>query len=400
MLDSNGILLKQSSIWVDRHCLHIFASNLTKEDKVVLEATTNTWAVYRIISKYTPNVIISNPLRTKAIAEAKIKTDKVDALTLAKLLQSDYIPSVWIPDDRTLSLRKQITHYTSLVQRRTKIKNRIHSVLHQNLIQSPYEDLFSKKGMMWLREILSGLSSYDKEQIACELRLLEQIEREIEKSKNQMAKESYDDNKIKLLMTIPGIDFTTGVCLIGAIGDITRFSTPDKLASYIGIVPRVKQSAEHVWTGRITKQGRRLARWMIIEAAQHVVRTATPLAHFYKRLRNRKGHNIAVVAVARKLAVIIWHMLKRNEPYRYAKPSSLNEKMYKLRRLATDIRKKTGPKQGRTIPRKNITDKKRKFNKNIKEVLAEAGLPSISELSDGEEKYLKKINYSFPEQIV
>ena len=393
MLDSTGSPMKQFTLQVERESLEMFGRALTQEDKVVLEATTNTWAVYRIISKYTPDVTISNPLRTKAIAQAKIKTDKVDSFVLAKLLHAGFIPSVWVPDETTLKLRRLVSNHESLVRRRTKTKNRIHSVLHQNLIQHPYTNLFGKSGMAWLKQTLETLPEFDRQQIECELRLLSHIEKELECDKKHLAKESYPDERVRLLMTIPGVDFTVALCLISAIGDVSRFPEPDKLASYVGVVPRVRQSANHCYTGRITKQGRSLARWMIIEAAQHVSRGYGPLSNFYRRIKKKKGHNVAVVAVARKLLVIVWHMLTKSEPYRYAMPRSLNEKLFKLRRLATGIKKKTGPKPGTPPSENRKTGKRVKFSKTLKMVLQEANLPSPAPVSNGELRYLSRIHY-------
>jgi transposase len=162
-----------------RDQLELFAKfELRPSDRVALEATTNTWAVVRAIEPYVADVTVSNPLQTKAIAHAKVKTDKVDAYVLARLLRSDFLPPVWHPDDRTARIRHVTGWRSSLVADRTRVKNRIHSVLAQRLIPVPFKDLYSPKGLEWLRCV--GLESMDRQIIESELRLSDGVNREIQ----------------------------------------------------------------------------------------------------------------------------------------------------------------------------------------------------------------------------
>ena len=147
-------------------------------------------------------------------------------------------------------------------------------------------------------------------------------------------------------MTLPGFDVATAEGLLAAWGDFTRFPDADHAASYVGLVPCTKQSAEHCYHGPITKRGNSHARWMLIEAAQHLDKHPGPLGHFFRRLMKKKGRNVAVVAAARKLAMIAWTMLMRNEPYRYAIPRSTETKLAKLRVKATGQRRKSGTPKG------------------------------------------------------
>ncbi len=182
--------------------------------------------------------------------------------------------------------------------------------------------------------------------IDSDLRQLEFLQKEIELLDLELAKRGYANNHVKLLMTLPGTDVATAEGLLAAWGDFTRFPDADHAASYIGLVPCTKQSAEHCYHGPITKRGNSHARWMLIEAAQHLDKHPGPLGHFFRRLMKKKGRNVAVVAAARKLATIAWLMLMRNEPYRYAIPRSTETKLAKLRVKATGQRRKSGTPKG------------------------------------------------------
>ena len=158
-IDGSGKLGHRSRFDATRGAIEAFVkTRLDGSEKVALEATTNTWAIVRVLQPLVAEVVVSNPMRTKAIAEAKIKTDKVDALVLAQLLRVDYLPRVWIPDSVTQARRHLTSRRASLVSDKTRLKNRLHAVLHQRMIASPVADLFSKAGRQWLAALeLDGL---------------------------------------------------------------------------------------------------------------------------------------------------------------------------------------------------------------------------------------------------
>jgi transposase len=131
--------------------LRAFAETLGPVDEVALEATGNTWAIATLLASRAGREVVSNPAKTRAIAEAKVKTDKVDAATLAQLLAADYLPAVWLPDEATNALRRQVIRRAGLVRHRTRVKNQVHAILHRNLVsRCPVSDLFGIKGRRWL----------------------------------------------------------------------------------------------------------------------------------------------------------------------------------------------------------------------------------------------------------
>jgi transposase len=135
------------------------------------------------------------------------------------------------------------------------------------------------------------------------------IEAQLAALDQQFAEAAYQQPEIKLLLTLPGVDVTVAQTIVAAPGDVKRFPDADRAAAYLGLVPSTRQSGEHCYHGRITKQGASHARWMLVEAAQQVGRHPGPLGLFFRRLTKRKNRNIAVVATARKLVTIAWHML-------------------------------------------------------------------------------------------
>lgn len=389
ILSEQGEVVFRLRFPLSRESLAKFAQEyLRRDDRVVLEATINTWAVVKILKSFVAEVAVSNPLATKAIASAKIKTDKVDALVLAQLLRLDYLPRVWEPDEKTQELRRFTSRHASLVADRTTIKNRLHAVLTMRLLTPPVPALFSAKGLAWLRHV--SLDAEARFMIDSDLRLLEHVEAEIRALDDVLIHRAYEDPRVKLLMTQPGVDFLVAQTVLAALGNIKRFRDGDHAASYLGLVPKVKQSAEHCYRGSITKQGNGHARWMLVQAAQHVRNHPGPLGVFFRRLARKKNYNVAVVATARKLVVIAWHMLTNKEPYRYAQPASTQTKLARLRIKATGAKRKTGTKGKRRSPTYGSGVQMRTI-KPLGQVYQEEELPALASRSDGEARMIKEM---------
>lgn len=382
ILHADGSVQANYSIPVTRESLAQFAElRLTREDRLALEATTNTWAVTDVLRSHVGEIVISNPLRTRAIAEAKIKTDKIDARVLAELLRADYLPSVWQPGPDTQRLRRLTHRRSALVSDRTRLKNRLHSVLHHCLIPLPKFDLFSKQGRVWLQSLsLPGPEAAARDS---DLRLLQQVEQEIAQMEESLTREAWQDDKVRLLMSIPGIDYTVAQTCLAAIGDVTRFKNAKKLTSYLGLNPSTHQSGPHCVYGHITKQGNAHARWLLVQAAQHMGAYRGPLGQAMRTLIRRKNRKVAVVACARKLAVLIWHVLSSGEPFRYAVPKTLEAKYARLRVRATGARRKGGILKGAPRPMQ-YGHGRTKAVPSLSQVLEQNGLPGPAQLSSGE----------------
>jgi transposase len=326
----DGVVRQAGQIKTTPEALRLFAGSLCELDEVALEATCNTHAIARLRERHVGRVVVSNPMKTRAIAEAKVKTDKVDARVLAELLAADYLPGVWIADDETHALRRQVVRRAHIVRQRTRLKNRVQSILHRNLIpRCPAADLFGHKGRAWLAE--QDLPIDERQAVEALLRQLDFHGEELKLIDAELARVALRRAEVKRLMTIPGVDATVALSIVAAVGDFGRFRSPGKLVSYLGLNPRVRQSGgQPAAHGRITKQGRAHARGMLVEAAWAAAKTPGPLHAFYERVRARRGMQIAVVATARKLAVLCWHLIVKGEDYAYGRPSLLAQKLRAL----------------------------------------------------------------------
>lgn len=346
ILAENGSIVKRFTFSTDRPGIHDLSRSLPKQAKIAVETSTNGYAIAQILIRQGFEVTMSNPLLTKAIAASKIKTDAVDAKTLAELLRCGYLPTVWIPDANTQELRLLVSHRALLQKIITHGKNKIQSVLYRNLLTAPGSSLFSKKGLAWLAT--HEFPPCERVQLDTMLALITAAQTQKETIEQELGKHVYASAEAQLLLTIPGIDYVSALSILSAIGDISRFRSPKKLASYFGLCPSLYESGQTSYKGRITKRGNRLVRWTLVQCANIAVKIDHPLKAFYLRIRAKKGHNVAIIAAARKLLVIIWNMLTRQQGYLFERPHITSNKLAKLRVKVTGKHLKTGPKKPKT----------------------------------------------------
>jgi len=325
-----GVVRDEGRIGVTPEALREWASGLRPDDQVALEATGNSGAIATLLVPVVGKVVVSNPMKTRAIAEAKVKTDKVDARILTQLLAADFLPGVWLPDERTQSLRRQVMRRAQIVRHRTRIKNQVHAILARNLCPPPpVSDLFGKAGRYWLA--IQPLPIDETAAVEALLRQLDFAGQELARVDHELAIEALTDPVVARLMTIPGIDAIAGISIVAAVGDFSRFPDPDKLVAYLGLNPRVRQSGNSAPVhGSITKAGRAQVRGVLVEAAWSACRAPGPLRAFYRRVQTRRGFPKAIVATARKLTVLAWHLATKDEDYAFARPGLVDHKRRKL----------------------------------------------------------------------
>jgi transposase len=322
--------------------LQLFAQSLGPDDRVALEVTSNAWEIARILEPHVARVIVVSPGDT-GIRQARAKTDRLDAVALAKLLAAGSLDTVWVPDERIRVMRRRLARRRQLVGACTRAKNEIHAVLMRRLKgRPPASDLFGIKGRKWLAE--QQLPLEERETVDACLRHIAFLDGEIAEVERVIALDALAWPDVRRLMTVPGVNVIVAATFLAAVGDIRRFPGSRQLVGYLGLDPKVRQSGSAPAThGRISKQGSSTARHALVEACWSTVRAPGPMRAFYQRVRARRGHQVAIVASARKLACLFGCMLTRGEDYAYAQPSLTRRKLRKLELTAGAPRHKGTP---------------------------------------------------------
>ncbi len=294
---------------------------LQSTDQVVLEATTNAWYVYDLLEAVVGRVVVTHPPHIKLIAAAMVKTDKKDTMTLAKLLAVGMVPKVWVPPVHVRDLRALIAHRRRLISQQTQSKNRLQSVLHRHHIVPLAGKLYHPDHRDWWLKL--ELAPGDKLRVRQELLMLDQLDTLISETTDELHRLSLSEpwrEQLPYLIQLPGIGVLTAMVILSAVGDITRFPSAKKLVGYAGLGARVHASGLSFHTGGITKQGRRELRAALVEAAWITVRFDLRWQEQFERLAQRIGRRKAIVAIARKLLVVIWHVLAHHRVDRQADP--------------------------------------------------------------------------------
>ena len=283
----------------------------------VVEATRNWGLIYDWLDEVLDDVALAHPLKVKAIAEARIKTDKISADILADLLRANLLPRAYAPSKQTREIKNVLRQRMFFVRIQTMIKNRIHEILDRHpevLCQAPeVSDLFGAMGMQWLNRIV--LPGKDSELFASEIELFKFLREKVSQSNDVVKGLAKEDARTRLLKSIPGIGSFFSVLILYEIDDISRFRDEKKLCAYAGLVPSTYASGGKMFHGRITKTGSKWLRWATIEAAQTAVRSDSEFRAYYQRIKVRKGTNAAKVATARRLLTIVYRLLRQGRFY-------------------------------------------------------------------------------------
>lgn len=309
VVDDGGAVLDEGRIEnEDPSGLEKFSDSLAPNTNVVIESSSTWYWVYRILSKR-HHVVLSNPARTQAIASAKVKTDKIDSITLANLLRGGYIAESYIPPGRIMELRELVRYRTNLVRQRTQLKNRIHAYLLQNNIKI--------EARPFTEEFTARLRKIDDYRVQGYLNIIESVNRELKEVDRLIAQKAGDSEDARLLMTIPGISYYSALLISGEIGEIDRFPDSSSLVAYAGLSPSTHSSGGATYHGPITKQGSPHLRWILNQCARIHIKTEPDgtVAAFYQRLARKKGDQKAIVAASAKLLKIVFWVLKERREY-------------------------------------------------------------------------------------
>jgi len=292
--------------------------NLYPSDHVVIESTTNAWHVYDLLEPLAECVLVANPIKVKQIAFARVKTDIRDTLILARLLAANLVPVVWVPPQHIRQMRQLLSQRRQMVETHTQILNRMHSAAHRHHLNHERGKRFNEKTTAWQKD--ESLSQIEQFQLALEMENRAYIEQQIARITEKVSKMSHQKpwaDSMTYLMQLPGFGVITTMTVLAAIGDIGRFETSKKLASYSGLTPGLEQSGTKNRGKGITKEGRRELRWALVEAAQMAVKSDPLLKRRFQELQHRMHRNQAIVAIAHHLLELVWYVLTRRESYRH-----------------------------------------------------------------------------------
>lgn len=294
-------------------------------DAVVLEMTTNAFQLYDDLSPYAYSVTLVHPPHVKLITQAQVMTDNIAASRLACLHAVGLLPPVWVPPPEVRDHRALVAQRTKMTRLSTQAKNRLHAVLHRHHLPPTEGGLFTADKRDWWLTL--PVSPLERVRIQCDLDTLAFAQSQLDLLEDALVMLAVQDERMILLIQLPGIGLIIAVTLLAAIGDISRFPTDKHLVGYSGLGTRVHDSGQKRRTGRITKAGRRDIRAAMVEAAHTAVRTHPHWRAELARLEPRLGKNKAIVAIARKLLVAVWHVLNEGCADRFAEPTLVARKL-------------------------------------------------------------------------
>jgi transposase len=310
VMDGQGEILKRAKLQNHPHTLLSFFGQLEDEVTVAVEATWNWYWLQELFEDHRIPMKLVHPQRAKAIASARIKTDKIDSEILAHLLRTDLLPEAYISTRESRLLRERLRYRASLVRLLTQVRHKLHAIVAKNGLRLPNQNILSKKSLSYLREV--SLAHAFRQAIDGYLRVVELLQEEIERVSLTIASQAQQDPRALRLTELYGIGSYLALLIVAEIGDIGRFPRAKSLCAYAGIVPSVHSSGQTHYTASITKQGSKWLRWALVQVAQHIHKKP-PFDRFYQRIKARRGPKIARVAVARKLCKTIYHMLVEEE---------------------------------------------------------------------------------------
>lgn len=310
--NDKGEILEKTRVETDAESLQAFFSKFDGQSQAVLESTYNWIFVYETIKAYVGEVKLANPKQTKAISAAKVKTDKVDAGTLASLLRADLIPEIYVSTEEERSQKDILRYRFTLVKMRTSLKNKIHAFMARYGFAQPFSDMFGLAGTKYIKNL--PFREPLKEIVFKYLGLIESLGKEIDKIDSVLGQTIKETKEMRLLQTIPGIGKVTSYLISTETGPIERFPSDKNFVSYSGLVPAVDSSGGKTYYKR-SKERNKYLQWAFIEAAIPATRSSPILLAKYTRIKKRKGSSKAKMTVARRIAEAVYKVLTYGQEY-------------------------------------------------------------------------------------
>jgi transposase len=310
-LDAEGRELLSRRITNDPRVFRALLDELGSAVKVALEASYGWEWLAELLEDEQVELHLAHPLRTKAIASARVQTDAVDARTLAHLLRSDLAPEAYVAPRELRDLRDLLRHRVVLTRVRSGLKNRVQALLARHGVQVPCSDLFAPGGRRFLAQL--QLRKPARQRLDSLLSLIADFDREIEQAEREIDALAVADPRVPVLTAIPGVGPYIAMLVIAEVGEIARFPGARQLCAFAGLTPTIRSSDGKARLGHISRQGSPHIRWALTEAAQTAIRYGGPLRASFERIAKRRGRKIAKVAVARRILTLCYYGLRDGE---------------------------------------------------------------------------------------
>jgi transposase len=310
-IDDEGTEILSRRIVNDPATFLELLAELDGDSRIALEATYGWEWLADLLEEAGYELHLAHPLRTKAIASARVKNDAVDARTLAQLLRAGLLPEAYIAPRELRDLRDLLRHRVALTRMRTSLKNRVAAILAKNGTAAPYSDMFGVGGTRYLEAL--ELREAPRRRLDSTLALIADFTREIDRTSAEIDARAKEDPFVEVLCQIRGVGRYIAMLVIAEVGDIGRFRSARKLCAWAGMTPTVRSSDLRIRLGHISHQGSPALRWALVEAAQHAARGGGPLREAFERIAKRRGRQVAKVAVARKILTLCFYGLRDGE---------------------------------------------------------------------------------------
>lgn len=323
--NKDGKLIDSAKVLTDKNDISKFIKSIKRngggnELSLAVEPVSQWYYYADLLENLGVDVHLAHPMNVKAIASARIKTDKIDAGVLADLLRANLLPEAYFSPKEVRSWKEQCRFRASLINLRTQVKNKIHAILFKHALKHNFSNLFGKGGRRWLASL--ELKEPFKGNLDKYLTLIDQLTEQVIRAEEIITNTVINCPQAKLLISIPGISYCSALTIMAEIGDIERFISVKHLQSYAGLIPSTYNSGDKQIHGKITKRGSKWLRWIMIESAYHQMncKRIPGFGSYYNTLKKRKGSKTAAVATARKLLAVVWRLLKDKRPYEVIDP--------------------------------------------------------------------------------
>jgi len=314
VVDEKGKVRSNGKIANEKKAFILLKEYYKEPCRAVIEAGRNWGMMYDLLEELDIRTVVGHPLKIRAIADAKIKSDSIDAKTLAHLLRADLIPQVHVPSKEIREQKNLLRHRLWLVRLQTMTKNRIHQLVDRNHVKMPtVKNIFGVAGRTFLEGL--NLPLIDQELLKDHLELLDTLHEHIKKTEVWIGKELKNNHLMDILITLPGFGKVLSAIAALEIDNINRFRTPAKFASYSALIPSTFASGGKVYHGDLIPNGNRWLKYVFIEASWVSIRTSVYCRFYFERMKDRKNSNVAIVAIARRLYEIAYRCLKEKRAY-------------------------------------------------------------------------------------